>query len=427
MKWSKNIGMLMSLGIMCFCAGCAKQDSILTRMYPFAFKVMVSNPAELNRFEEPVVISVSDIQEINSQFNPFSFVVLAEQGGTFNKVPSQAVDSKGNGKKDQIQFMVQLSPKAQKTYTIRFSSDTKKEPDYLTRSYAELSVKKGGYFKDNKYIGGSFHSIDSLRVPAQHTDHSFYIRYEGPGWESDLVGYRFYLDWRNAIDIFGKKTTNMVLDQVGQDGFDSYHEMSDWGMDILKVGESLGIGSLGMWHHNRAERLSETDSVICIIQEDGPIYSRIQTCYYGWQIDQDEFDVKSNLSISAGSRMTWHQVDIQGNPVNLCTGLVKHENASMVQQDSSGEWGYLFTFGQQSLSHDHLGMAVVFPNNQFLKFDTDEHNHVVVLKPEKGQLQYGFLAAWEQDQDGFQTKTEFETYLKQVCEQLSNPLIVEIQ
>ena len=412
---------------MCFCVKCTKQNTTLTRMYPFAFKVMVSNPAELDRFEEPVVIPVSDIQGIYPQFNAFSFIVLAEQGDSLKKVPCQAVDSDADGQKDQIRFMAQLSADSVESFMIRFSNDSTRIPDYPSRSHAELSVKKGGYFENNKYIGGSFHSIDSLRVPGQHTDHSFYIRYEGPGWESDLVGYRFYLDWRNAVDIFGKKTTDMVLHQVGQDGFDSYHEMSDWGMDILKVGESLGIGSLGMWHHNRAERVAQTDSIICVIQEDGPIYSRIQTRYYGWQLGDEKFNLISNLSISAGSRMTWHQADIQGKPENLCTGLVKHENTSMVQQNTSGEWGYLYTFGQQSLSNDQLGMAIVFPKNQVSRFDTDEHNHVVVFKPEKDQLKYGFLSAWEQDQDSIKTESEFEMYLKQVCEQLSNPLIVEIR
>ena len=33
----------------------------------------------------------------------------------------------------------------------------------------------------------------------------------------------------------------MVLQDVGQDGYDSYHEMADWGMDVLKVGDAAGV------------------------------------------------------------------------------------------------------------------------------------------------------------------------------------------
>ncbi len=60
-----------------------------------------------------------------------------------------------------------------------------------------------------------------LRVPPEHKDHSWFIRYEGPEWESDKVGYRFYLDQRNVIDVFGIFTSDVVLHNAGLDGFDS--------------------------------------------------------------------------------------------------------------------------------------------------------------------------------------------------------------
>ncbi|MBK7700210.1 MAG: DUF4861 family protein [Saprospiraceae bacterium] len=36
----------------------------------------------------------------------------------------------------------------------------------------------------------------------------------------------------------------MVLNSVGI--HENYHEMQDWGMDILKVGNSLGAGAIGL-------------------------------------------------------------------------------------------------------------------------------------------------------------------------------------
>ncbi|WP_300977302.1 DUF4861 family protein, partial [Flavobacterium sp.] len=72
------------------------------------------------------------------------------------------------------------------------------------KTYAEISVKEGGKWEGRKYIGGTFKNVQKLKLAPEHTDHSFDIRYEGPGWESNKIGYRLYLDWRNAIDIFGK-------------------------------------------------------------------------------------------------------------------------------------------------------------------------------------------------------------------------------
>ena len=85
------------------------------------------------------------------------------------------------------------------------------------KTYAEISIKEGGEWNGRKYVGGdSFKNVQELQVPKNHTDHSFFIRYEGPGWENNQVGYRLYLDWRNAIDIYGKKVDSLVLPYVAK-------------------------------------------------------------------------------------------------------------------------------------------------------------------------------------------------------------------
>jgi hypothetical protein len=91
-------------------------------------------------------------------------------------------------------------------------------------------------------------------LPGSFKDHSYYIKYEGAGWESDKVAYRFYLDQRNALDAFGKKTPGIILPAVGVDGYDNYHKMAVWGMDDMEVGKSLGIGSIAI---GMGKKLSE--------------------------------------------------------------------------------------------------------------------------------------------------------------------------
>ena len=297
----------------------------------------------------------------------------------------------------------------------------------MKKTQAELSHKFGGQFVECVYQGGDFQNVQYLRVPPEHTDHSLFIRYEGPGWESDRVGYRFYLDWRNAIDIYGKKIPEMVLQNVGQDGFESYHEMFEWGMDILKVGESLGIGSIGMWYNGKAERVSITDSVTCKIVSNGPVQSEIRTRYYGWKVDSNKMDLVSNFAINAGSRMTKHTVQIQGETENLCTDLVKHENTQLLQfKNQNSEWEYLALYGKQSLAGDNLGMVILYRNKDFVEITEDEFSHVVVLKPAEGMLTYYFGAAWEQEPDGIQSREAFEDYLDQTVVGLNAPLIVEL-
>ncbi|MDZ7292279.1 MAG: DUF4861 domain-containing protein [candidate division KSB1 bacterium] len=405
--------------------GCSAKDenvATLEKTYPEFVTLFVKNPTNLVRQDAAVVLEMAKIKAKSPDFNDKAFVILA--GG--KEFASQANDLDGDGNTDQIICIVDFAPNETKRLALRYAKSGEQSRQYPKRTQAELSHKVGGKFVNRKYEGGTFQNVQYLRVPPEHTDHSFYIRYEGPGWESDKVGYRFYLDWRNAIDIFGKKTPAMVLQNVGLDGFDSYHAMADWGMDILKVGESLGIGSLAMWHEGKARRVSQTDSVTCAIVANGAVYSQIQTKYFGWKVGAGSYDVVSDLSITAGSRLTKHAIEISGNPENLCTGIVKLENSKLLSPpETITGWTYLATYGQQSLANDNLGMAVLYRKNDLIEVSEDQYSHVVVLKPESGQLIYYFLAAWEEEPGGIKTAEEFETYLNQTIAELNSPVVIE--
>ena len=220
----------------------------------------------------------------------------------------------------------------------------------------------------------------------------------------------------------------MVLQNVGQDGFDSYHEPSDWGMDVLKVGSSLGIGSIGMWVDNKAERVAVTDSLESLVLDNGIIQSAIRTYYHGWAINDQKIALVSDLIIDAGSRMTHHQLTVDENVPNLCTGIVKLEQSEVITNAQTGVsgWGYLATYGQQSLADDQLGMAVLFNNSDLVELTEDEFSHVVVLKPKFKKLDYYFTSAWEQEPGGITTKEDFIEYLDQMVQELNNAVKVKL-
>jgi len=389
------------------------------KTYPESFQCRIINTMSMQRKDAAVSFCVDTLKKSHPDFNPEAYVVFSEG----KEIPSQTIDQNNDGTPDKILAVHDLSGNDSIMIAIRYAVDGQRKNVYPKRTQAELSHKTGGKWVGHIYEGGTFRNIQRLRVPPEHTDHSLFIRYEGPGWESDKVGYRFYLDWRNAIDIYGKKIPDMVLQNVGQDGFESYHEMSDWGMDILKVGESLGLGSIGMWIDNRAERVSVTDSIVCAIVENGPLYSQIQTRYYGWKTGFLSYNLTSDLSIMAGSRITKHDIRISGDPPNLCTGIVKHDSTEVFQM--AGEaWSAFATWGKQSLAEDKLGMAVVFHRDNMIQITEDEYSHVIVLRPKSGRLTYYFLAAWEKEPEGIQSKDTFTEFLENTLIKLDNPLMI---
>lgn len=300
---------------------------------------------------------------------------------------------------------------------------------YPKRTYAELSHKIGGHFEGHKYVGGfSWVKPNFITLPGTFRDHSYYIKYEGPGWESDKVAFRFYLDNRNAIDVFGKKTNDIVLPAVGVDGFDNYHNMADWGMDNLKVGKALGIGSIAVWDGEKAVRVETKDSVTCFIPADGKVRSQVKTIYYGWDANGVKCDLTSLISIDAGSRASHMELYADKNVDNLATGIIKSKNAELiVKHDKNSKWSYIATFGKQSLNDDMQGLVVFAPTKQIKEITSDNLNHIIILAPEKGYAEYYFMPTWELDKEPVKTKEDFMRCIDEVMNRLDNPLTYNVK
>lgn len=386
-----------------------------------SFIIKVTNPIAKERIDATVSLSSKDIISSHSDFNLGAFSIF--DGST--EVVYQIEKNKTKGE----QILVTLNMKPNETKELKFFIG-RKPAEFPNKTYAEIAMKKNLQHDGKKFRGTKFTNVNKVKVPAIHTDHDALFKYEGPGWESEKVGYRFYLDWRNATDIFGKKVNDLVLSKVGVTDTlglneDSYHTMQNWGMDIFKVGTSLGIGALGMYSDGKVNMVSKTDSVLCQVSKNGPVKSEIRTNYFGWLVGDNKYNLESRFSITAGSRLTKNAVTIDGEAENLVTGLAKYAGTNLTKLDPKKGWGYLALYGKQSLSGDKLGIAILFKKKDLIELTEDAVSQIVKLKPNNGKLEYYFCAAWEQEPGGIKTQEEFDKYLLTVVEELNNPLTIE--
>lgn len=275
-------------------------------------------------------------------------------------------------------------------------------------TYAELSIRAGDDWEPKKYGGGAFKNVESLQLPEGHSDHAYYIRYEGPGWENQHIAYRLYLDWRNAIDIFGKKIDSIVLPYVGQDDYEAYHHDAPWGQDILQSGKALGLGGYGRFMNDTVAHFRKVDKTICSVKNT-PAASSVFVDYTGWDTGDAKTDIKAELTIYPTDRFTKASFDIS-KPINgFCTGMVKFKDMPITQQKSAkGTWSYIATYGNQTLVNktDKLGMAIVYKTDEVSEVTEGPNDHLVVFKPAK-KVTYYFLAAWEQEPNGITTREDF--------------------
>ena len=290
-------------------------------------------------------------------------------------------------------------------------------------SYAELSIKDGGKWQGNEYIGGTFKNVNQLQLPAEHTDHSYYIRYEGIGLENNQIAYRLYLDWRNATDIFGKKVNTLVLPEVGQDGFESYHHDATWGQDILKSGRTIGVGSYGRYDEQNdfVETFKTVKNTTAkVVNESDKSFATID--YKGWKTWGKAVDLQSKLTIFNRDRFVKVDLNLNETLSGLCIGIVAFKDIPMKEAVSKNKkWGYIATYGTQTLAkkEDNLGMVIFYPIESFDKYVKTKSTHTVVFKKTKN-VSYYFMGTWSQEPNGIKTEEEFYKDLDKKLEILDN-------
>ncbi len=377
----------------------------------------ITNPSTFERADQDLYLSYHDL----GLASPLSLQV--REGNA--DIVSQPIDKDFDGENDGILLVTSFKGAQSKRLTIETSKDNSSA--FEKRTQAEISRKEGGEWRPHskypnsekqEYVGGSFVSVKSLTPPAHYTDHSNWIRYEGPGIESDKVAYRIYLDWRNGFDIFGKLSDKPVLQSIGLDGYDSYHEMQPWGMDILKVGQSLGAGGFGEWQDDKLNLIHEVDRWTANINDNGALHSALSIHYQGWKSSVGKQDLTARVQMVAGSRLAKTTLNIDKPVEAMAAGVVKHDGTEFIQGNTNitgKAYTYIASWGKQSLDGNALGMAVFFKKENLDKVVEDENNYLAVLNPkirptqtnqQAQELEYYFAAVWERE-SGISNKDEF--------------------
>lgn len=284
---------------------------------------------------------------------------------------------------------------------------------------ATLNVQDGGALQGKLVTGGTFWLRKDYEVPADHFIHDGLIAFEGLGWESDKVAYRLYLDQRNVIDIYGKTVARPILADIGQNVGD-YHSMNDWGQDIFQVDQSLGMGGIGEVRDGKAAQVGPA-RVIGHVFSDGPVTAGAVVDNLGF--DGGKANLTTRYTISAGSPVTVVDAKATGAGT-MAAGLVHHSGMTVLTSGKkSGAWGYIATWGQQSLAGDNLGIALFFPEDGVATRDNDDGQTLFVTFKDPASIHYAFAATWVQDGSGVRDQAGFQAWLDATLDGFDHPAV----
>lgn len=258
------------------------------------------------------------------------------------------------------------------------------------------------------------------RVPGKETATTIArYQYEGPGWENDLIAFRTYFDERNGIDIFGKRTSDMVLNQVGVN--DNYHSLADWGMDILKVGNSLGAGAIALSYQDSLYRVTDDSNSSIKYMIEGPLRSCLDLHFPSVEVGDTIVALTHRITIIAG--MNGYQSKVTITPalpgLELATGIVNLETEEYFPIETE-DYAGIATHGPQAFEGENLGMAVMAKTPSITgTFTSPEEGDgitqtfgITMKLDEEGSARFLFLAGWEGQNEGYREREVFEQVVK---------------
>ena len=400
-----------------------------------ASKIVLTNTSNIALPQKGIEISRNLFPANQKSTN---YPIVLQQTDT---IPAQVNDLDGDGKWDEIFLVADFAAKEKKELTLKWS-DT--DPKFTIKT----SVRFGKRAGKNEPVKPATEEI----LPANEVHTALgYQRYQtdGPTWENDKVGFRHYLDGRNAKDVFGKKTPGITPENVGinEKGgvVDNYHQMYDWGRDIFPVGNSVGLGGYALLVNDEIKRLGITaketlnnvETTTFKIVSEGPVNSVLSYGYHNWDVNGKKYQVQETTSIWPGMYAFKNTVaikGIEGNEVFLAA-LSNINNTNPLLEINAGDYVCLIQHGHLTYEKQWiLGTAIIVPKSLYKGYIeapstgkiTQSFFGKLTLKNNE-PISYYAVAGWELSADpNFKDAAYFTKYVTTLAEQLSAKVTIDI-
>lgn len=390
--------------------------------------LQVSNPLDQSREDATILLSRGEIS--NWMEIPGGTVPLLMDENR-DPLPSQTDDVNGDGQWDELFALIDLPAKGQKKVVLQFIPPGD-YPEFESRTNLRLGdASKPGYpeLETASRLEGVSYQNYSGRTEAAY-------QMEGPAWENDRVGFRNYMDQRNGMDIFGKLTQEMVLDSVGVKGKPSYHESAEWGMDVLKVGTSLGAGAIGYQYNDTIYRVGDNGSGSYQVVFEGTQRSRFNLSFANWKVEDSALDVIHQIEIAGGRRYYQGTVTYSGSELalDLVTGIVNMKSEELHVMELGAHHTALVTHDLQSEDTTLLAMAIMIPRDYLLEYGETEESgdgiiqtYYAILDAGAGEpVPYRFYALWEKEDPRWASFDNVTGYLKNEAARWTQSVIIEV-
>lgn len=378
-------------------------------------EVIVENPWNAEKVDEPVVI---DLSSLGAGFSVKSATVF---DGT-NEIPSQLDDMNGDTRADELAFVINLPASGKKTLNVTLSS-LKSDKTYPARVYAEMLFRTS---KKNKYAKG-------YAIYADGASDTYNVQHHhGAAFESELVAYRIYFNEKQTTDLYGKFHKGLELEESQFYPTDEQLKRG-FGDDVIKVNSSCGAGTLRGWDGTQSTLIKPVAVRGQRILASGPVRTIVDAEVKGWQYQNKELNMINRYTLYAGHRDA--QVDVLFDaPLDkevFCTGVQNITGHADMFSDHNGlvaSWGTDWPVNDTvKYKKETVGLATYIPKKYVVKETSDKENFLYTISaPGKSSFRYYTSFTSCKETFGYPDKEKWFAYVQEWKKALEQPVKITV-
>lgn len=378
-------------------------------------EVIVENPWNAEKVDEPVVI---DLSSLGAGFTVKSATVF---DGT-NEIPSQLDDINGDTRADELAFVINLPASGKKTLNVTLSS-LKSDKTYPARVYAEMLFRTS---KKNKYAKG-------YAIYADGASDTYNVQHHhGAAFESELVAYRIYFNEKQTTDLYGKFHKGLELEE--SQFYPTGEQLKrGFGDDVIKVNSSCGAGTLRGWDGTQSTLIKPVAVRGQRILASGPVRTIVDAEVKGWQYQNKELNMINRYTLYAGHRDA--QVDVLFDaPLDkevFCTGVQNITGHADMFSDHNGlvaSWGTDWPVNDTvKYKKETVGLATYIPKKYVVKETSDKENFLYTISaPGKSSFRYYTSFTSCKETFGYPDKEKWFAYVQEWKKALEQPVKITV-
>lgn len=385
--------------------------------------VRVKNPSMTTRTDQPVVISLQ----------PYGMVASALVTAEGKEIPCQMDDLDFDEQMDELCFLSDLNAKEEKTYKIELY-DTGEPREYPARVYAEMVMGNKNVKEKNKQDN----YIEAITARGDCAYSYNLQHHHGVAFESELNGIRIYFDKRQTLDLYGKYSQRLELQQT-QFYTSKEQKEQGYGDDVLWVGQTFGLGALRGWDGQSPTMIDPVRSRTQRIISYGPLRTIVEMEDRGWQSDTNKAPINLLLRYTqyAGHRDTDVEALFSHDVADyrFSTGIINVKGSIEFsdQKGLRGCWGTDYPSTDTiNWKRETVGLGILIPRSHIdreLPPTTDAKdggNYPFVVKAVNNRISYKVAYTSANESFGYHSANEWFEWLKGWKKRIEQPITIKL-